>query len=54
TTRAGCAITGRFSRPVFPGETVTTDLWQDGNAVLFRARVGDRVVLDNGRAEISP
>ena len=48
------AITGRFSRPVFPGETVTTDLWQDGNAVLFRARVGDRVVLDNGRAEISP
>lgn len=46
------SITGRFSRPVFPGETVTTDMWQDDGVVLFRARVGERVVIDNGRAEV--
>jgi acyl dehydratase len=46
------SITGRFSRPVYPGETVTTDMWRDGNVVLFRAKVGERVVIDNGRAEI--
>ena len=46
------SITGRFSRPVYPRETVTTDMWRDGAAVLFRARVGERVVIDNGRAEI--
>lgn len=44
----------RFSAPVYPGETILTEIWQDGATVSFRARVPDRgvVVLNNGRAEI--
>lgn len=44
----------RFSAPVYPGETIVTDFWRDGNVVSFRARVAERdvVVLNNGRAEL--
>jgi len=44
----------RFSAPVYPGETISTDLWRDGHEVSFRSRVAARdvVVLDNGRAVI--
>ena len=42
----------RFSAPVFPGETVTVDLWRDGEFVSFEARVKDReaVVIKNGKS----
>ena len=42
----------RFSKPVFPGETISVDLWHEGDTVAFRARVAARnvVVLDRGRA----
>ncbi|MDE0150346.1 MAG: MaoC/PaaZ C-terminal domain-containing protein [Rhodospirillaceae bacterium] len=45
----------RFSAPVYPGETIRTEMWRDGNIVSFRARVAERdaVVLNNGRAEIA-
>ena len=48
------AIAGRFSAPVFPGETIRTELWRDGGVVSFRARVVERdvIALNNGRAEI--
>jgi acyl dehydratase len=48
------AIAGRFSAPVFPGETIRTEMWRDGSVVSFRARVVERDVLaiNNGRAEI--
>jgi acyl dehydratase len=48
------AMSGRFSAPVFPGETVRTEIWQDGNVVSFRALVAERnvVAMNNGRAEI--
>jgi acyl dehydratase len=48
------AIAGRFSAPVFPGETIRTEMWNDGGLVSFRARVVDRdvIALNNGRAEI--
>ena len=41
----------RFSAPLFPGETVTVDLWRDGEVVSFEARVKDReaVVIRNGK-----
>src|SRR5260370_8571802 len=28
----------RFSSPVYPGETVTMDLWKDGNVISFETR----------------
>jgi acyl dehydratase len=34
----------RFSSPVFPGETVTMDLWKDGDTISFEARVKARNV----------
>lgn len=45
----------RFSAPVYPGETVRTEMWRDGAIVSFRSRVVERdvVVLDNGRAEVA-
>ena len=44
----------RFSAPVLPGETIRTEMWQDGAVVSFRARVIERdvVAINNGRAEI--
>lgn len=49
------AMAGRFSAPVYPGETIRTEFWRDGNVVSFRARVKDRdvVAIDHGRAEVT-
>lgn len=48
------AIEGRFSAPVFPGETVSVDAWREADVVVFRARVAarDAVVINNGRAQV--
>jgi acyl dehydratase len=48
------AIAGRFSAPVFPGETIRTEIWRDGAVLSFRARVVERdlIAINNGRAEI--
>lgn len=44
----------RFSAPVFPGETIVTEIWIDGAVASFRARAKERdcVVLDHGRCTI--
>jgi acyl dehydratase len=49
------SFAGRFSSPVFPGETIRTEFWRDGDVVSFRASVPDRgvVVMNNGRAEVT-
>ena len=49
------AMEGRFSSPVYPGETIRTEMWRDGVVVSFRATVPERgvTVINNGRAEIS-
>ncbi|MGY8685244.1 MaoC/PaaZ C-terminal domain-containing protein [Bradyrhizobium sp. UFLA05-153] len=41
----------RFSAPVFPGETVTVNLWKDGNSISFEAQVRERqaMVAKNGQ-----
>jgi acyl dehydratase len=41
----------RFSAPLFPGETITVDLWRDAEVVSFEARVKDRqaTVIKNGK-----
>ena len=48
----------RFTSPVYPGETIRTEMWRDAGGpgtVAFRARVVERdvVVLDNGLAEVA-
>jgi acyl dehydratase len=49
------SMEGRFSSPVYPGETIRTEMWRDGNVVTFRSTVPARgvTVLNNGRAEIT-
>lgn len=46
----------RFSAPVYPGETVRTEIWRDGQGRAgFRCRVAarDAVVINNGLAEFA-
>ena len=49
------SMQGRFSSPVYPGETIRTEMWRDANVVSFRSTVPARgvTVLNNGRAEIA-
>ena len=44
----------RFSAPVLPGDTITTDMWQEGNVVSFVCSVKEReaVVLRNGKCTL--
>ncbi len=45
----------RFSKPVYPGETIITEVWKDDDVVSFRSRLKERdvVVLNNGKAVFS-
>jgi acyl dehydratase len=45
------SMSGRFSSPVVPGESLTVSIWADGGAALFRTTKEDgTVVIDRGRA----
>lgn len=49
------SIRVRFASPVYPGETIRTDIWDEGNGVFsFRCSALERdiVVINNGRAEL--
>jgi acyl dehydratase len=45
----------RFSAPVFPGETIVTEMWVDGSVVSFRSKAKERdvVVINNGKCTLS-
>jgi acyl dehydratase len=45
----------RFSSPVMPGDTLRTDMWQDGNVVSFRCTAVERdvIVLRNGKCTLA-
>lgn len=51
---AFCEFDVRFTAPVMPGETLITEIWDDGVDIAVRARVEEReaVVLDNGRVKL--
>lgn len=44
----------RFTAPVMPGDTIRTDMWQDGNVVSFRCTAVERdvMVLRNGKCTL--
>jgi acyl dehydratase len=48
------SMEGRFSSPVYPGETIRTAMWVHGKVVSFRSTVPARevTVIDHGRAEV--
>jgi len=45
----------RFTAPVYPGDTIRTHIWQDGEELHFRAHCveRDQCVVDNGFARIA-
>jgi acyl dehydratase len=46
----------RFSKPVFPGETLVVEMWLDGSTISYRASVKERpgiVVLNNGLCQLA-
>jgi len=45
----------RFSAPVFPGETIITDMWKDGNILSFECRLKERdvTVIKNGKCTLA-
>ncbi|MBT5808722.1 MAG: 3-alpha,7-alpha,12-alpha-trihydroxy-5-beta-cholest-24-enoyl-CoA hydratase [Rhodospirillaceae bacterium] len=45
----------RFSAPVLPGETITTNMWKDGPIISFECRVEERdvTVLKSGKMTLA-
>jgi acyl dehydratase len=43
-------MSGRFSKPVFPGEALTISVWEQGDGTgAFRTSTPSGVVLDSGQ-----
>ena len=44
-----------FDAPVYPGDVLTTDMWQDRNVISFRCYVKGKepMVLDNGKCTLA-
>ena len=48
-------MSGRFSRPVFPGDSLVMSIWLEGGEALFQtATEAGAVVIDRGRMRYAP
>jgi acyl dehydratase len=51
------SMSGRFSRPVWPGEALTVSVWRpdgDGTALFQTTKDDGTVVIDRGRMQVRP
>ncbi|MES2898962.1 MAG: MaoC/PaaZ C-terminal domain-containing protein [Pseudomonadota bacterium] len=50
------SIAGRFTAPVYPGETFRTEIWVDGDIISFTVRSLERdlVAINNGKVVLRP
>ena len=48
-------VEARFTAPMFPGDMIRTEMWQDRNIVSFRCIEPDRnvVLVDNGKCTLT-